>query len=201
MPNYDGRNEMRFTYATNLNSRVFTHRMTIDFDPEVGDGATLPVNFATVDLVTPGAIELTLSDMVTDLLDLLLPFYRTTTEWLFAEWWRYPAEPSQDAVFYGVQTINAPGTAPSGADLEAQQCTITYRTAGGGIMRQQLMESIVAGNAVQTFPTTLTIANSLATYMVGTGHLWVGRDNTRPIASYRLGSGQNERLARKRFRE
>lgn len=201
MPNYDGRHELRFFYTTTLNSRALTHRHTIDFDGSPYNSVDPPRDFASTTVTTHGDDDVSLASMVDDYVALLLPFWRPTTEFARCEWWRYGAEPSEDAVFMGVHDILEPGTAASGVDIEAQQATITYRLVGGGVMRQQLMEVFVAGNGYQTFPTAVAIVNNLSAYIRGTSHCFLGRDNTRPIATIGLGLGQNERLWRKRFRE
>lgn len=201
MAEFDGRSELRFFYATDVSSRVLPHLYTLDFDfPDIS-GFTIPINFVTVDLFDWGGGEITLSAMVDGLMTLLLPFWRPTTEFSRVEWWYYEAEPSQDASFVGVYDLSLPGTAGAGTDTAAHQSTITYRTAGGGHMRQQLMETIIVSNNVQTYPTSIAIVNNLIDYMVGSSHRWCGRDDTRPIVSIKAGFGQNERLARKRFRE
>jgi hypothetical protein len=199
--NYDGRAELRFFYATTLGGRTIQHKHTIDILPEQIVGATPPINFVALDMLNHAGGDIVLAQLVDDYLALMLPLWRPSTEFLYVELWRYNPEPSEDATFMGVYNLADVGSAASGVDVEGQQATLTFRTASGGVMRVQYMEPNNAQNNRETYPTSLSTYNAIITYMTGTTHAFVARDNSRPIGSIAVGFGRNERLMRKRFRE
>lgn len=199
--NYDGLNELTLFYATTIGTRIIQHRFTIDFRPDVGTPPPPGTLFENIPTIWHNGSSSVLSDDVDNLMILLLPFWRPTTEFSRAEYWRYDAEPSQNKTFIGAYELGLPGTASAGLDVAAQQETMTMRTVGGNIMRFQLMEVVSSATAKQSPPFSPSLFEGARTTLQATNHPWVGRDNTRPLAAISWGSGQNEKLARKRYRE
>lgn len=194
--NYDGQWEVRISYQVPISSNVLTHRYTIDVnldaDPSVGDTFDeIPVNKHNSTLST-------LDVEVDALVALIRPFFSSSVDFSLAELWRYPTD-GFDAVFYAVYELGVQGSHASAA-IAAQQGTLTYRTLGGGIMRQQFMEMSSSGDGIASYPFSAGIVKTISDYMITTDHGWVGRDNTRPVVPFRFSSGANEKLWRKRFR-
>lgn len=200
MPAYDGRYELTFFYATVLSGLSLNHRLTIDFRPGFIEPPAPGSPFSAYSTTLGSGGSGTLDTAANDLLDLLLPFWRPTTEFSRVELWAYDAEPSTDKTFLSVMELAEPGTAAAGTDVAAQQETMTLRTVNGGIMRVQLMEPVSSLTSRQNPPFSPAHFDALRSYMVGLTHPWVGRDNSRPLAAIAWGSGQNEKLFRKRFR-
>lgn len=200
MPEYDGQFELRYFYATVLSGLSLNHRFTIDVKINVLSAPEPGEPFSAWPTVLGSGAAGTLDTAANDLLDLLLPFWRPTTEFSRVELWRYFPEPSTDADFMSVLELAEPGTAAAGTDVAAQQETMTLRTLGGGIMRVQLMECVSTLTSKQNPPFSPAHFDALRTYLIGTAHPFVGRDDSRPLAAIAWGSGQNEKLFRKRFR-
>ena len=199
--NYDGLHELRIFYSTTIGTRIIPHRFSIDFKQDLLSGGSPGDPFSLVTVETHGGAPSTLEDEMTALLTVLRPNWRPTTEFTHAEFWQYFPEPSTDAVFMGAETLGLAGTAGAGADTAAQQDLFTFRTAGGGVMKVQLMETISVSKLRQTPPFSPSPFEAIRTYFIALNHPWVGRDNTRPLAAIACSSGENEKLARKRFRE
>lgn len=201
MPEYDGTFELTYYYATVLSGLSLPHRLTIDVKLDTFSQTVTPgMPFDAILTILGSGSGSTLDIAANDLLDLLLPFWRPTTEFSRVELWKYGAEPSTDKTFLSVLELAEPGTAAAGSDTAAQQETMTLRTIDGGTMRVQLMEPVSSLTSKQNPPFSPAHFDALRTYLIGTNHPFVGRDNTRPLAAIAWGSGQNEKLFRKRFR-
>lgn len=200
MPEYDGSFELTYYYATTLSSVSIAHRLTIDVKLDFLNLPAVGSPFSAWPTVLGSGAAGTLDTAANDLLDLLLPFWRPTTEFSRVELWRYGAEPSTDKTFQAVLDLAEPGTSAAGVDVAAQQETMTLRTVNGGIMRVQLMEPVSSLTSRQNPPFSPAHFDALRSYLVGTAHPFVGRDDSRPLAAIAWGSGQNEKLFRKRFR-
>lgn len=199
--NYDGRAEMRLFYTTTLSSRPLSHRFSVDVRIPTLDSVDPGTPFADIQVENRNGSTGTLADACTTLLNLIHPLYRPTTEFSRWELWRYPPEPDTNPAFVAALGLSQAGTAAAGADLEAQQLTVTYRTIGGHQMRVQLMEHTLAGNGYQTAPFSPASLQSMAAHFTGLNQPWVARDNTSALAMIGAGLGQNEKLFRKRFRD
>lgn len=201
MPEYDGQFELKYFYTTTLSSRAIPHTFTIDVKLNFLSMPPAGSPFSAYPTVLHSGGAGTLDVAANDLLDLLLPFWRPTTEFSRVELWQYFPEPSTDKTFLAVLDLAEPGTAAAGVDVAAQQETMTLRTVNGGIMRVQMMEPVSTLTTYQTPPFTPAHFDALRAYLVSLAHPFVGRDDSRPLAAIGWGSGQNEKLGRKRFRE
>lgn len=199
MPNYDGRHELRIFYDTTPSGEnPMSHVLTIDFaaaEPFVAPGTP----FASIPC-TARIGSLTDLETATILLQGFIEgFFSDTTNFLRGEYWRYDAEPSQNATYISTFLMGSTGDTITGA-VAAAQNTMTLRTQAGGIMRVQMMETSIMNNVKDPYPFSSTPATNLADYLVSDATIWVGRDNTYPIAPNYFSQTQNEKLYRKRYR-
>lgn len=198
MQNFDGVYELRIFYGVTTSEGLENHKMTFDIAlqsaPNPGDAfndiATLLHDGSSIELDTY---------LLSTFIPLLQACYNAQAEFSFAELWEIP-EGTFDAVFISAQEIAEVGT-NAAATQTAQQTTFTFRSAGGGNGRIQLMESAFSGNARQFPPFATTPANNLSNHIIGLSTPILARDNTRFIARIAQNDGQNEKLWRKRFRE
>lgn len=195
--NYDGRVELRIQYTTEVNSRLLSHRHTMDVS--VNADTLLPgTEFSDILVTLKGGGDERLNTVVDAYLVLLSGLFHTSTAFFLAELWKYP-EGSQDATFISAYALNVNGisTFATGAAI---QLTLTFRSLGGGTMRCQLMEP--AYSRGDKIPVTQAPAEvvTLSSYISGVGSPFLARDNTLPLAALNASFGQNEKLDRKRFR-
>lgn len=131
-------------------------------------------------------------------------FYRgllgTDTTATTFELWRYPT-PGSNAVFVTSGNLTVPNGGAS-TSIPAQQCTLTFRTGLGHIMRIVAIESSVAGNTRSPLSTAGSGGpNTVAAYVLGPNGWLIGRDDAFPIAPLNLSLGQNEQVFEKRYRQ
>lgn len=196
--NYDGVYELRYNYFTSPSGLpVLGHRHTIDvrlaLEPEVGQ------SFNDISTQAHNGTTPTLQTVTVAWGDLIRALYPATADFGTVELWKYPSE-GYDAQFVSVYTLGAPGTGV-GTMQPAQQFTMTLRSANGGIMRVQLMESVAGGEAVVSYPFPAGQGQNIANYLTGLTHPFVARDDSRPVGAIKYGTGQNEKLWRKRYRQ
>lgn len=195
--NYDGVYEVRIKYSTTPASfSVLEHWHTIDVrlnaEPDPGD------LFSVIETLRHDG---SVSDLETDVdnyIAVLDDIMATTTDFVLAELWKYPAE-GEDGVYVSAYEIGATGAVATGATV-AHQFTLTLRSVDGGIMRCQMMESALTILTQFTFPFPAGNGSTISNYLRGTTHPWVARDDSRPIAAIKISGTQNEKLARKRYR-
>jgi hypothetical protein len=86
----------------------------------------------------------------------------------------------------------------TGSAQEAQQHTLSFRTANGGIMKLVYLEGNVAGNSrLNLVPNTVgTNFQKVAAYVLSADNICLGRDDSYPVAALRESRGQNERVWR-----
>lgn len=197
MANFDGEYELRFFYTTTITAIALEHRLTFDIDvvgvPSPGD------EFDTIEVQFKGGGSETLDLWITNR---WLPVWRAVmdipTDIIRAELW-YAEEASFDFIFIGVMPLGYAGLSANPAQV-AQQLTATYRSASGGVGRIQIMESVVGGNSLVSFPTSNAAVNAIMAQVTGPNSIVLARDNSRPVVANKLGLGQNEKLYRARFR-
>lgn len=201
--NYDGRCEVRIFYSVGESPlAILNHRHTIDVAVEdIGEVEPGQTFEGVATDWHDGSSGHTLADDVDAYVALLVNVMNDDAATINrAELWRYGAEPSVDATFIAAYEIALPGEIAA-AWFVAGQYTHTFRTAGGGIMRLQIMETPTSDTFSQIEPPYVAGFNAdVASYLTSNAHPWVGRDNTKPIASIRVSYSQNEKLFRKRFR-
>jgi len=110
--------------------------------------------------------------------------------------WKYVTGTlAKDFVSAGAVT-NPAGS--GGAIVVSQQCTLTYRSANGGIMKQVFLEASLSGDARVTLVplSSGTPVQKIAAYTMSADNVFLARDDGYPVAALRDSRGQNERIWR-----
>lgn len=197
MAAFDGPWEVRLFYTTQpAGMTLLNHRMT--FDVNVSNTPTPGTSFGDVEVTRHDNSSGNLSGIVDGLVEVLAPLYAIETIFNRAELWHIP-ESTYDALFVSSYLIGMGGEAAPNTAV-AQQQTLTFRTVGGGVMRVQMMEPAYPSTARVPYPTSSPDINAVFEYVIGPTSAILGRDNTRPFAPMNSSGGQNEALARKRYR-
>jgi len=197
--NYPGPFGLRMFYTTTISSVAVEHMAEYNID--LTDATPTPgTAFADLDVQ--------LQDLTSDVLSTYCNAWTTLIKPLFNngagnsidryELWQYDDE-SFDATF--ISALSA-GTATTGttAATTAGQVIITYRTIGGGIMKLNFMETIIAVGIRDTPPFANATLDAINTFILSGDNAFLGRDNTFPFASIAMYPGTNEALFKKRFR-
>lgn len=141
----------------------------------------------------------TLQSVANGLLDFIRPLYPTTVTIGSFNLWKYVTEYSRDFVSAGTANTAVVGT---GGSVVAQQLTISFRHANGGIGKVVALECNIAGDAK-----SVLIPNpagdrvqKLASYLLSTASPMIALDNSFPVAPLFSALGQNESVWRKVYR-
>lgn len=114
--------------------------------------------------------------------------------------WHFPGV-TEARDFITAGSVASPAGA-TGSVQQAQQTTLTYRSANGGIMKQVFLESNASGDArIALIPNTL--GNSfqrMAAYIMSADNIAIADDDGFPVTALRMSQGQNEKIWRKLFR-
>jgi hypothetical protein len=104
--------------------------------------------------------------------------------------------------FIAADVPTTPAGTSATAYSPAQQFTMTFRTAAGGIAKNVLLETSTGGNAVANLTANAAGNNQqkVAAYWLSTAGWMIGRDDTFPVSPLRYANTQNESIYRKRFR-
>lgn len=182
---------------TGFTSPTRTHSHSIYVAPLTAPVAGTPV--ADIDVQQRGGGSTDLQSAANTYSGFLRRFYSTAIDVENFTLWRYVTENSRDFVTAGVAV---PGVAGTGAITIAQQNTLSYRTAGGAVLKQVMLESNQGGDAKSTLTADAAgnTVQRMAGYLMSSGGVAIGIDNTFPIAPLTIANGQNEKVWRKIYR-
>lgn len=197
MPNFDGQYELRIFYVTYNGSIPLSHRHTFDVIPT--SAVSAGDDFASIYVhCKDGSVDNPLTSKVDTYIELLKDFYHSTATFQRAELWEL-TPPPVNGTFLSAYDIGEVGDSAT-PSVPAQQLTMTFRTQGGYILRQQFMEPSIGGEIKDPYPFANVAAKALADFILSDAGFVVARDNTFPILALNASYGQNEKLWRKRFR-
>jgi len=114
--------------------------------------------------------------------------------------WHFPGvTEARDFITAGAVATPAGAT---GSVQQAQQTTLTFRSANGGIMKFVFLESNSAGDTrVALIPNAAGSSfQRLAAYVMSADNICIADDDGFPVTALRISQGQNERVWRKLFR-
>lgn len=196
MSNFPGPEEIRIFYQCVQNSISYphVHRFSVDVAGDVAPGEAMsdyPLNLK-------GGTTQAADAFIDDYVDLIADLFRTDTDFIYAELWRYTPE-TFDSFFLSAYTIGQVG-ANAGATIADQQSILTFRSANGGGARLDFRHTVNAEQITRSFPTPNTTINTLAAFVVSDLSPIKARDNGFLIAPIHWLSGLNERLSKKRLR-
>lgn len=195
--NYPGPYQLRIFYSVPLSgggSRNHIHRINANLSA-LGDPGD---PFTEFSILRADGSSTGLSNVVGAYLADIAEFFVTGASIYAVELWEY--EPgTNDATFITAESFSVTGEI-AGATVNDSQIIATFRTAGGGTMRLELLDTVVQPQLPDRPPLSITAADDwLNVFATGSG--WaLGRDNTYPIALLGLYPGLNSRLEQDRLR-
>lgn len=197
MPNFDGLWTMRYRYSTVPTGFIaMEHRLT--FDVKMSAAGEVGDTFDNFLLTRRDGDIVDAETWAAAFTAILKTTLNATSEIATAELWFTP-EGTTDSTFYSVLAIGEVGSQVGNAAV-AQQTTLTFRSAAGGIARIQVMEGYSSGNQYEYPPYSLAPFEALSDLVVSAASPVIARDNAFLIAPNRMSNGQNEKLWRKRYR-
>lgn len=130
------------------------------------------------------------------------PHYHTSVTCGLVELWHYPVPGSDERDFISATSPVATAGTSSGAAVLANQDTLSFRSANGGIMKVTMMESSFQTNNVVTLIPNASgnTVQKIAAYVLSSVGWLLARDDGFPFAAYQHTSGQNEAIYKKRYR-
>lgn len=195
--NFPGPYQVRIFYSVPLSgggSRNHIHRLNLDFSAAGGPGDP----FADFEVARADGSSTNLNTIINGYLDDIAEFFVVGASFYAAEIWEY--EPGTNDATFRTAASYAVAGAIAGATVNDSQIIATFRTAGGGTMRLELLDTIVPPQLPDRPPLSITGASDwLNVFATGSG--WaLGRDNSYPIALLGLYPGLNSRLEQDRLR-
>lgn len=197
--NYPGPYEVRLYYSTSVSSLVLQHSARYNV---YVDGTPAPgTPFSDINVLRRDNSPFALDGEVDDWVALMKDLYNSTAGIAtidYAELWKYEPE-SFDASFISTYPINVAGGSAT-ALSPYSQVIVTFRSAEGGVMKLNFMETIIAAGARDTLPFSNTTLDAMADAVVAGTVPWVARDGGYPFACIASYPGQNEALFKRRLR-
>jgi hypothetical protein len=111
-------------------------------------------------------------------------------------------EDSFDGVFISQYDVNAAGV-HTGSVFAAHVDIYTFRTAEGGIMKVQFLDTNIAGNSIDTYANMTQAQKDFVDFILGSpsyGKVALARDTSLPIGFLHWCPGQHEVTYRQRYR-
>lgn len=192
--NFPGPYELRFFYEVDGLAHQHRHSLDVPVDPAPG------TPFLNIESISRLGNPVQLDTWVDSVWTELAPIYNTTSSSFgIVELWKYTAG-TFDAQFISAYNSAVTPSSPT-QHIPAQQATFTFRTIEGGIFKVQLMESVLAGNGVNTYPIGGANYDDIFELFTNGGlSPALGRDTSYPFAALRVSLGPNEAVWRKRYR-
>lgn len=192
MPNFPGPQVIEISYTCSgvqHKMRLNTH---VAGDPAVGE------DVANIDLTLRDLTTKNVDTAVTEWINLLKPFFHTTTTFDEYSIWNYVFQ-TFDRVFVTSAPIGISGTGTGSVTL-AQQDTFTFRTQEGGTMKIVLLESAGISKVRETYASLGAPSQAVFDYCTDSDGWILARDTSYPAAPLAKIGGENEALFRKRYR-
>jgi hypothetical protein len=195
MPNYPGPLEIEFEILVNTTparSHVFRSSVIGVGDPDLG------TPLADVTLLQKDGTNDDAQTLVDQYWNFLRLMFHTGTICTSVTLWKYVPNTFQRDFVTASEVTNPAGTNSAGP-IPLQQHMLTFRSAGGGIIKLSFLEA--AYNGDQQIPLTANPvgfpSERIASYMLSGDCIVIGRDNGFPIAALRESLGENEKIWRK----
>lgn len=198
MPNFPGPYELEFVINMGgvTPARVHALRINVAVVGTPVSGALL----SSVTLQTAGGGTKTAQAAADQFWSFIRLKYAATVTCTEVRLWKYiPNTFAKDFISAGAVANNA---GASGGVVNAQQETLSFRTANGSVLKIVILEGNLAGDTITTL-TPVAAGNQaqrIAFYIMSADNVALGRDDGYPVAAMRQALGQNERIWRKIFR-
>jgi hypothetical protein len=182
-----------------VSSLALQHSQRLNVDlvaaPDPGDA------FSTISVQQGGAGTIALSTLVDDWVAVIAELFNSGATTIdYAELWKY--EPlSFEASFVSAYDIGEAGASAT-AIQSTGQAIYVFRTSEGGILKINLMESVVPGGYAVGYSVLTASQKAVVDFVLSLagGPPFLGRDTSYPFAFIRLYPGQNEAVYKKRYR-
>ena len=192
--NYPGPYEIEYEltgWTSPTRSHVFRVSCLAVGSPAAG---SLPT---AIDIQKQGGSTAKLNVVANQLWEFIRLFYPNTIQCPGYQLWRYvPGTLAKDFISTG--TLTNPISAGTGTITAAQQLTLTFRSANGGILKLVLLETNQTGDAriVLLNNAAGTPPQKLASYVMSADNVIMARDDAFIVTPLRDSRGQNERIWR-----
>jgi hypothetical protein len=198
--NFPGPMELRINYSVTISTISVPHTQRLNLKDFSGSNPSPGTPFSSINTADVNGTSVNLQTLVDEWIAILQGLYANTCTWSDAELWGYN-EGTNDAYFISAYTLGLSGTA-GGSNLAAAQSMITFRTQEGGILRVNLMENMLASTQPIPYASMTAAEKALVDFIVDSSgrRCFLGRDTSYPFSVIKWFPGQNEALARKRFR-
>jgi hypothetical protein len=155
----------------------------------------------TIDIQKTGGATAKLDVVANQIWSFYRQNYHTTISAIGYTLWKYvPGTLAKDYVSAGTVTtpLGTSGVSPT----IAGQCTLTFRTANGGVLKCVFIESSSFGDVRQTLLPNVAgnASQKIGAYILSADNVALGRDDSYPVAAMRDSRGQNEKIWRKIYR-
>jgi hypothetical protein len=197
MPNFPGEHEIRVFYTVSpAGQAAFEHRLTFDVKIDVDhDPGT---DLSDIDITLRNGTNAILSTYVISFMFVIYELYHASVTFNRFELWKYPPD-SYDATFIGATVLAENGTNAT-APISAHYSMMTWRTAGGGVMKMQFMEDSSSGDNQIALPTGSALFDDINSAVLALDSGIVGQDDTFPIVGLKVSKGQSEAIWKRRNR-
>jgi len=197
MPNFPGVWEVRVFYTCSpAGQAAVEHRLT--FDVKVGTDPDPGTDLSDIDIILRNGTDTGLLSYVTAFMFVIYEAYHASVTFSRVELWRYPVD-GYDATFIGAAVLAENGANATGP-ISAHYSLLTLRTAGGSVLKLQLMEDSLAGDNQISYPTGNAVYDDIFAALLALDSGVVGQDDTFPIAGLKASRGQSEAIWRRRNR-
>lgn len=190
--NFPGPYEVRLFYTTSGLQHQARYNCFADASPTPGTASN------AINLVQKDASLINLETAVDDWIALLAPVFNTAATFDRAELWQYEVG-TTNATFIAAWTIGSNGSSATSPNL-AHQDTLTWRTLEGNILKVVLLDGISISKDQVSYAADLPAFKAIADYVVSNDDWIIGKDTSFPVAYIRRSGGENEALARRRYR-
>lgn len=183
--NFPGPYQVRIKYSVGERLHVQRLNVVVDGTPDPG------TPMADIDFVEAGSGLVDGDTALVAWVTLMKPFLTDDDgDFINAELWKFEAG-SNDASFVSVTSLGIAGTG-TGDTIPASQIIWTARTANGGTLRIELLDTQIAPSFPDFAPFTLATNQAIDAFLTGSGNWIYGRDNSYPVAMNGYFPGQSE---------
>lgn len=201
--NFPGPYELRIAYLPTVGGvqdEEHVQRLNVSLEGTPAQGQTFGnYNFNDKN----GATGVSLDTLVEDYLAEFNALMRNDVDIVGVELWKYPTVQSFDSVFWATYTPTANAGTSVAATIASGQDIFTFRTAEGGVMKVNLMESVRPAGPPIAYAGLAADPQDLVDFILdGDGATYsapfLGRDTSYPFAFIKEFPGINEKLWKKR---
>jgi len=159
-------------------------------------------SLTTIDLQTIGGSTVKADTAISTLWGHIRPIFNTGVTVAGVNFWKYPTPGSKARIFISALSASLPAGSSGGATNPSHGLTMSFRTALGGILKLELLETVNTQQTITTLAANAagTAYERIAAYAISTAGWMLAADDSFPIAPYHLSGGQDEATFKARNR-